>query len=1185
MNKKFTVRMLRGLTMSMLTAVLLTTGVLAADCKHPDIEKGYCADCKTQFAARVEDVYYESVNDAVKAADKQPNKGVTLLTDLKNQSLKLGDVYLVVDEEPITIEKSTLKGDGPDAVVVNKGELVLRSSTITNKKGAYALLNEGGTTKLSSVTMDSGTVQVRVEGGKLQLETEPVDRILTVEAELPGVFAEVIGSAKDKAESTWVGNMSGRPSYKAGEAAWRMSDSISKAVQAEKEVIYTGEEQYPPVKIVLHNRELIEGEDYTLVCPAPASDDEDAPKTLKPVEAGTYDLRIEGMGLYSGTVETKFTIKEAEPAIKWADDTDTVTYTGKAAVPNVKVEVTSVDGTEYKGKLTYTYRTAGTGDDFVDGLPVNAGNYEVKAASEAFDNHTAAETEEALLLTIAPKTVTPTVKVTADGLHYTGKAHTPKVTLLDGDTEIAAKEYSVEYANNTNVGTASVVVTDKDGGNYVINKAEAGFPIGKAQQAALTITGTPAAVKYGDPIIKLGVSGGSTDGEVTWTVIEGEHNAAVDFSGGVNVIGVGKFTVQATMAGDGNYEPVTAQWSAESGPAQLTISSVEAADKVFDGTKTVTITGAVLSGVINNEDVSIRVSELTGEVADAKAGTYNAVKLTDVKLNGVSAKNYVLTQPEGGVPVNVTISKAPLTTALESIEVSLPIGNENVVVENLGGGMPKDAGTLTFTNRIQTVGEGTQAIVLKWGVDAAGKLTAQIANSKGGDKVGFEVLVASDNYETSVVKVLVSMGAVPVDASKVTITPAAGELVYNGQAQKPQLTVQYEGKTLTEGTDFEVKYPDDATSAGEKEVTVTFKGSYEGTATAKYTVAKAKLTVSGSFVPDKTYNGSAAASVTVGTVSGIVQGDDVKVTAVGTFSDKNSGSKTVTVTYKVEGKAAGNYAMAAETEALSGRIIAVTPAQLNAAISGITTANATTDNRTALQNVIAQADTALADAGLSTADKTNISNVKQNAENMLARVNTAASAAATDSIKATADINSDNVTIGDKAALEQSKSDLAGALSSYSGNYTAAEVQSLKNSQTRVDSALSVITRVQSAETLIAQLPDDMDGISSADSNTVKDAQSGYNALSDYEKTLLSQLAQQKVTAAGLADKVVDPENTPNQTIVGTDPEDEGDASEPQGEKPIQLPMGIFWLAVLLACLIALGFVWYKIKTRNKQNW
>ena len=67
MKKKMTVRMLRGLTVSVLTAVLLTTGVLAADCKHPDIDKGYCEDCKTQFAARVEDVYFESVNDAVKA--------------------------------------------------------------------------------------------------------------------------------------------------------------------------------------------------------------------------------------------------------------------------------------------------------------------------------------------------------------------------------------------------------------------------------------------------------------------------------------------------------------------------------------------------------------------------------------------------------------------------------------------------------------------------------------------------------------------------------------------------------------------------------------------------------------------------------------------------------------------------------------------------------------------------------------------------------------------------------------------------------------------------------------------------------------------------------------------------------------------------------------------------------------
>lgn len=235
-----------------------------------------------------------------------------------------------------------------------------------------------------------------------------------------------------------------------------------------------------------------------------------------------------------------------------------------------------------------------------------------------------------------------------------------------------------------------------------------------------------------------------------------------------------------------------------------------------------------------------------------------------------------------------------------------------------------------------------------------------------------------------------------------------------------------------------------------------------------------------------------------------------------------------------------------------------------------------------LQNVIAQAETALGDTGLSTAERTNISNVKQNAESILARVNTAAAAAATESIKATADINSDNVTLSDRTALEQTKSDLAGALSSYSSNYTAAEIQSLKNSQTRVDSALTVITRVQNAEALIGTLPDDMAGLTAADSDAIKDAQNGYNALSEYEKSLLSDPAQQKVTAAGLADKVIDPdttpETTPNQTIEGTDPDS-------KDEETIQLPMGLFWLAVLVAALIALGFVWYKIKTRSKKNW
>ena len=1191
MKKKFGKRLLSGVAAMLMTASLLSIGALAADCKHEHMEKGFCDDCDTQYTAVVGKHYYKSIADAVKAADKQSDKAVTLLTDLKDQKLKLGNVYLAVDGEDVTIEQCTLNGTGKQ-VLLNRGKLTLKDSTLNNTKGDYALMNQGGTTVLTKVTMEAKTAQVRMDKGELVLAGAPVDGTLFVENDRPGDFAVATGKDAEKATQNWISNSLDRPIFDSAKKTWRMSSSIKDAVDVDEEALfYNGEQQLPKVTVELYGRTLVEGEDYEIICPIPdpmaaayASEGEEVPEAPAPVEPGNYTMRIKGIGDYSGSYDAPFIIRRATPEIKWSAETDTVTYTGSAAVLNEKVLVNTADDSEYEGEITYTYRPAGSEDDFAEGLPVNAGEYEVMAAVDVFKNHEGAETESALMLTVAPKAVQPTVKVAADGLRYNGKEHTPAVTLSDGDTVIPAKEYTVTYENNVHVGSAAVKLRAAEGGNYTfIDKVEGSFTIGKAEQAPVKIEGAPDSVTYGDKSFRLSLSGGSTDGVVTWSVVEGSGRAEVNDKGYVSVLSVGKVTVEAVKAGDSNYDKASAQWSFEIAPAVLTITEVQAADKVFDGTNTVDITKVEISGIKNNDDIHVRTDGLKGELSDSKAGTYSTVKLVDPKVAGVSASCYKLEAPADGLQADVKIKKADLTTALESIEVQLTIGTEQVAVENLGGAMPENAGKLTYTNRVQSTAEGTQAVVLNWGVDENGKLTARVVNGKGGDKVTFEVAVASENYNTAVVKVIVSMGAKTVEAEKLTVTFAGDALTYNGQPQKPTTVVKYDGGTLEEGVDYEVKYPEDVTSAGEKEIALTFKGSYEGSATAKYTINKAKLTVSGTKAADKTYNGTTNASVTMGTVAGAVEGDDVKVTAAGIFGDKNSGTRTVTVTYKLEGKAAGNYVLDKETEALTAKITPVTAAQLSSSIGGISVSTANSSNRGALQSVIEKANAALADTGLSQAEKTNITNVKDNAESIIQRIEVAAAAANTDSIRATKNITAENVKIEDKAALQKTKTDLSNALNTYKANYTAAEEQGIKDQQTRVDGALTVITRVESTATLINALPDDAE--SAADIGTsVQDAKDSYDKLTDYEKTLIEDPLKNKLTAAELAAGVGDDETDPEATPVVT-PQQNISGNDDGSQETIQLPMWIFWVAVMVAALIALGFIWSKIKKSQEKNW
>lgn len=57
-----------------------------------------------------------------------------------------------------------------------------------------------------------------------------------------------------------------------------------------------------------------------------------------------------------------------------------------------------------------------------------------------------------------------TVTLPSDPYQYTGEAITPAVTVKDGSTTLENTDYTVTYANNTAVGTATVTVTGK--GNY-----------------------------------------------------------------------------------------------------------------------------------------------------------------------------------------------------------------------------------------------------------------------------------------------------------------------------------------------------------------------------------------------------------------------------------------------------------------------------------------------------------------------------------------------------------------------------------------------------------------------------------------------------------------------------------------------------------------------------------------------
>jgi len=110
-------------------------------------------------------------------------------------------------------------------------------------------------------------------------------------------------------------------------------------------------------------------------------------------------------------------------------------------------------------------------------------------------------------------------------------------------------------------------------------------------------------------------------------------------------------------------------------------------------------------------------------------------------------------------------------------------------------------------------------------------------------------------------------------------------------------------------------------------------------------ITPAVLTVTGTSVAPKVYNGTTAATLTGGTLSGVVSGDAVTLTQAGSFASKDVGTGiAVTAADALGGASAGDYTLI-EPTGLSGSItpatVTVTGTQATKVYNGTTTADLT----------------------------------------------------------------------------------------------------------------------------------------------------------------------------------------------------------------------------------------------------
>lgn len=333
------------------------------------------------------------------------------------------------------------------------------------------------------------------------------------------------------------------------------------------------------------------------------------------------------------------------------DENKNIIYSGSELKPSVKVyynwdnmfSVQLKEGSDYN--VTYSDNiNAGTATAIVTGIGAYSGTKNVT-------------------FTIEPKKIS---SPTFDGLKpeytYTGQKVEPEFALMDGETVIPSSEYEVSYSDNTEVGTATITITDATGGNYDINcKAE--FDIVKADPV---ISELPVAdpISY-DPhktLNEASISGGAVIG-VSGENITGTWNWADDST--VPVVDVTDYDVVFTPDDQKHYNSIRGTIQVNVLTANVNIADLPTASAITYGdslAKSVLYGGTAYFDGINKVEIfgtfAWKDDSLKPFVSDSDKTLYTVV------FTPADSVNYNTAEAE----ITVNVSKATMPNLLLSVD-------------------------------------------------------------------------------------------------------------------------------------------------------------------------------------------------------------------------------------------------------------------------------------------------------------------------------------------------------------------------------------------------------------------------------------------------------------------------------------------------------------------------------------
>ncbi|MCZ8295811.1 MAG: YDG domain-containing protein, partial [Flavobacterium sp.] len=282
-----------------------------------------------------------------------------------------------------------------------------------------------------------------------------------------------------------------------------------------------------------------------------------------------------------------------------------------------------------------------------------------------------------------------------------------------------AATYTTTYTDTTPAGTPGVTITPNVSGltaaNYTFSPADGTISITSSPVPSITSALTASATygtsfsyqivadnsptSYNATSLPAGLSINTTTGEISGipTAAPGSYSIGLIAT---NAGGDGTATLSLSIAAKG-----------------LTIDSIAAVDREYNGLTSVAYTGGTLNGVFGSDAVSFTG---TASVATKTAAANKPVTFA-LTLNGAQAGNYTLTQPTG---ITVSIATKTLTVNGATAQNKVFDGNTNAVITGtLNGVVLGDTVTFNGTGTFASSAVGNNIAVTSTatlgGVDAA----------------------------------------------------------------------------------------------------------------------------------------------------------------------------------------------------------------------------------------------------------------------------------------------------------------------------------------------------------------------------------------------------------------------------------------------------------------------------------